>query len=216
MKPTPLEPLDPELAALFRASRCDPPAGAKDRVRARLAAAVAGTGLGAAATASAASKVPAGASGTLASPVLLAGATVLVALAGGLLWTALPHQPGRARDRQQLPVAQAITDRKIAAPSGGLAGPDLGAEHRLLSRARAALAQGDLAGARAALEQHESSFAAGLLNQERETLWIVTLAKAGELAEASARARRFARSYPDSIFRQTIDRAIQQAIDHRP
>jgi hypothetical protein len=216
MKPTPPPPLDPDLAALFRASRSDPPAGAKDRVRARLAAALAGTGLGAAATASAAGKISAGASGTLASPVLLAGAAVLVALGGGILWTAVARQPGQAPASQQLPIAQAAADSQVAGAAGGPGAPDLGAEHRLLGHARGALAKGDLAGARAALEQHEKSFRPGLLVQERETLWIVSLAKAGEIAAARARAGRFARSYPDSIFQQTIARAIQEAIGRRP
>ncbi len=216
MKPPPLEPLDPELAALFRGWRCDPPAGAKDRGRARLAAAIAGTGVGtAAATASAAVKISAGASGTLASPVLLAGVAVLMALGGGMLWTAWPHQPGPAPVSQQRPAAPPATASAIASPSADPHGSDLAAEHRLLSRARAALARGDLAGARVALGQHERSFSAGLLDQERETLWIVTLAKAGDLTAARTRAERFARLNPDSIFRQTIGQALQHAIARR-
>jgi outer membrane protein assembly factor BamD (BamD/ComL family) len=70
----------------------------------------------------------------------------------------------------------------------------------MLSVARTALARGQYAFALEALEHHASRYPDGRLAEEREVLAIQALVGAGRRDEARARAERFRRQHPHSLF----------------
>jgi hypothetical protein len=80
----------------------------------------------------------------------------------------------------------------------------LAAESALLDIARVAAAQGNAQRALEAVERHRRQFPSGLLSEEREALTIKALHLLGRDAEARARAARFGRSYPTSLFLPVI------------
>jgi hypothetical protein len=98
--------------------------------------------------------------------------------------------------------------RSTAAPGDGLRPPaapassrdQLAAESALLDLARIAVAQGDGDRALQAVDRHRVEFPSGLLAEEREALAIKALHLLGRDAEARARAARFERAYPQSLF----------------
>jgi hypothetical protein len=205
MKNAPIDPLDPQLAALFGAARAVPPRGAKDRGRARLhGVLLASTAAGATAAAAGAGAAAAGAA--LSSPLLVATVALATATAaavgGGLAWKA--SRPGG-----QSPAPVVARHQATPAPRPALPETGLGEEQLLVALARGALSRGDLAAAAAALERHDRTFPAGVLVEERETLWIVTLARRGDLDAARRRARRFLERHPASIHRETIEQATR-------
>jgi hypothetical protein len=71
-------------------------------------------------------------------------------------------------------------------------------ESRGLGDARAALRNGDTTSALEKLDALSGQFPGGVLAQEREVLAIEALARAGQHAEASARAASFLKTYPTS------------------
>jgi hypothetical protein len=95
----------------------------------------------------------------------------------------------------------------VAAP--GDADDRLGAERALLEIARAALARGDAEGALAALARHEAAFSRGELTEEREGLRVQALVAARRYDEARARAARFDRKYPRSLFAPVVTQALE-------
>jgi hypothetical protein len=94
-----------------------------------------------------------------------------------------------------------VASRRARAEAGG---DDLAAERRLLEEARAALARGDGRSALAAADRHARTFPAGQLAEERESVRVRALVASGRLDEARARAERFRRRYPQSIFLPAI------------
>ncbi len=95
-----------------------------------------------------------------------------------------------------------------AAPSGTAADADLAAERSLIDRARSALARGDVPACLDATSAHAKRFPAGRLGEERELIAIQALAKDGQIAVARARANRFRKSYPKSMFLPAVDRIV--------
>lgn len=77
-----------------------------------------------------------------------------------------------------------------------------------MDTARTALARGRAVDALAAADEHTRRFPRGRLAEEREALAIQALALSGERAGALARAARFRRAYPNSIFGSAVDRAV--------
>lgn len=78
--------------------------------------------------------------------------------------------------------------------------PDsLSEELQLLSRARQADAHGDFTGVLATLAEHERSYPAGRLSEEREVLRVKALVALGRLDEARRAGARFARRFPRSV-----------------
>ncbi len=86
---------------------------------------------------------------------------------------------------------------------------DLDAERAIVGEARSALARGDAAGALAAVSRHERQFARGRLAEERESLAVGALARAGRGEEARARAERFRAGWPGSLYGPVVDAAIR-------
>jgi hypothetical protein len=206
MKPPELEPLDPEVAALFASARSAPPEGAKERVRARLRSSL-GSGTAATVGLGAAAKSAMAIVGSKTSLLVAMAAVTLAAGAG--LWVG---------PRPERPLRRTLATHQLPAPPPPASADDIGAlaeEQRLLERARQALTGGRLAAGIVALGQHEKAFPRGLLREERETLWIVTLAKSGRMAAARARAVRFRQSYPNSIQTNTIERTLGAPPQHR-
>lgn len=77
-------------------------------------------------------------------------------------------------------------------------------ESALLGEARGALRGGDAAHALALLDAARTRFPDGILGQEREALTIEALARSGQAAAASARARAFLVAYPSSAHAERI------------
>ena len=83
--------------------------------------------------------------------------------------------------------------------SSVLSGDALSVELRLLRPARAAVAQGDLAGALARLAEHARRFRNGRLAEEREALRVKALAGLGRMEEARGAAAAFETRFPHSV-----------------
>jgi hypothetical protein len=83
------------------------------------------------------------------------------------------------------------------------------AERILLDEARAALAQGDAAGAIDRLDRHRRTYRVPLLGEERDAMWIEALVRAGRYDEARAREAAFRRRSPHSLFSSMVESALQ-------
>jgi hypothetical protein len=93
--------------------------------------------------------------------------------------------------------------RPLVEPSSQLA-----AEQRFLDSARAALVSGEPDRALERVAAHNAKFPQGLLTEEREALAVQALVKAGRYDEARTRAAAFRERAPSSLFRATVDSAI--------
>ncbi|NOU28980.1 MAG: hypothetical protein HOO96_13840, partial [Polyangiaceae bacterium] len=117
--------------------------------------------------------------------------------AGSVDFHALPLAPSFTA-----PAAPATT---ASAPVGDL----LAQEQALVDTARAALARGRAVDALRAADEHAARFPAGKLAEERENLAIQALAFAGRRDEALARAARFHKRYPGSLYGGTLDELLK-------
>jgi hypothetical protein len=95
--------------------------------------------------------------------------------------------------------------------SGALADRGLAAERARLEEARAALRRGEPNAAITALASHAREFPAGRLAEERESAWVVALARAGRRDEAVRRADAFRARWPSSIYGASVDAALGNA-----
>lgn len=118
--------------------------------------------------------------------------------------------------------AAAIANTTEAARDGGGAGasgsrpaspraawPDPAAERVLLDTARTALMRERPADALAALRRHEARFPRGQLAEERESLRVMALVRAGDHAGARARGDAFRRRFPGSLLRPAVEAALR-------
>jgi hypothetical protein len=219
-----IPPLDPGLLGPLR--EADPaPAAVRARARERLMAAVGGAG----GPGGSGGGAQGGSGGPMAvSRMPRAVAFVLGGVVGVGLYAALaPVPPQRVVyvDRV-VPAPSAAPEAAVpaaaaapAVPSATIAPPptiaassrasQLSAERILLDEARAALAQGDPARAIDRLERHRRTFAAPLLAEERDAMWIQALVKAGRYDDARTRALAFRKHSPDSLFSSVVDSAIE-------
>lgn len=94
--------------------------------------------------------------------------------------------------------APSVTPSATASAVPSAMAQDIAAERAVLRVAADALAKNDTAAALAAVEEHADRFRRGQLAEERETIAIRALHRAGGTAEARARLARFARAYPHS------------------
>lgn len=217
------------------------PAGARERVRGRVARTlglalatpeVADGGASGAATSAVGAKA-------IVLAVLGLGAVAAVAL--GLLdrgperAVSAPARPAAAArpvraepEPRQLPAAAAAPapDEPVAepapheraavpAPRHGAARKvrtrdlDLDAERAIVADARGALARGDADTALATLGRHEDAFTQGRLSEERESLRVSALVRAGRLDEARAHAARFRARWPSSLYLAVVEEALR-------
>lgn len=107
---------------------------------------------------------------------------------------AAPTTPAPAAAAPEPAPAPATPARR---PTASASASDPASELRLLELAQQAL-RSDPARALAIAEQHKQRFAHGQFAQEREMLAIQALVALGQNDRAAARARAFARRYPDS------------------
>jgi hypothetical protein len=87
----------------------------------------------------------------------------------------------------------------------------LDAERSLVEQARSALARGDASSAIAAVDEHKRRFPKGALAEEREVLAIRALLRSGQKDAARQRIDLFLRTYPESVFRPTVEEAATKA-----
>jgi outer membrane protein assembly factor BamD (BamD/ComL family) len=81
-------------------------------------------------------------------------------------------------------------------------------ERQIIDKARSALARRDPDAALAAVAEHARSFPKGQLVEMREALAVQALVQGGRGPEARARAERFHRSFPASMYSPVVDSAI--------
>jgi len=81
-------------------------------------------------------------------------------------------------------------------------------ELQLLNRARQADAHGDYAGALVIVSEHERSYPAGRLSEEREVLRVKALVGLGRGGEARRAAARFHRQFPRSVLLRKVDEML--------
>lgn len=97
---------------------------------------------------------------------------------------------------------------RVSAPAATVAqGDSFVAERRVLDAARTALARGDADDALRSLAAHEKAYPSGALAEEREALFVRSLASAGRMDEARARASRFRAKWPKSLMLPAVEAA---------
>jgi len=118
---------------------------------------------------------------------------------------ALPSVTGEP-PRPKTPVTR---NAPAASSSAGRAADTLLAEGAVIERARASVRRGDARSALAAIDEHASEFPRGELAEERESLRVRVLVMLGRHDEARVAADRFAQTYPRSLFKPIVARAIE-------
>jgi hypothetical protein len=106
-----------------------------------------------------------------------------------------PGAPPSESATQVVPAAPAPARPTRAQPP---ASTDLAGEMALLASAQAAIQAGDYATALAKLDEHQRSFPAGVLGEERTAARVVALCGAGRQSEARSLATAFLSRHPDS------------------
>jgi hypothetical protein len=98
----------------------------------------------------------------------------------------------------------------VSAQSAPTSSPDedLARERQVIDKARSALARGDAQAALSAVAEHAGSFRRGQLAEMREAVAVQALVRAGKSPEARARAERFHRAFPGSMYGAIVDGAI--------
>ncbi len=214
----PAASLERELLASLR-----PPDTAQGEVWQRLAKSGV-IALGVSGTVGATSKVAA-ASG-LGSKLALV-LVVAAPLVGGALYLSrkpesAPPRPAPVATVPGVAIAQAAPSAAAAPPASGAAEPmleksaerasspaaALREENRLLREAREALRSSDAERSLALLRQLDARFPRGSLTQERELVHIQALRSAGRNSEASVRAQRFLKVYPESPYAEHVRKAL--------
>ncbi|MBI5547739.1 MAG: hypothetical protein HY901_27980 [Deltaproteobacteria bacterium] len=87
----------------------------------------------------------------------------------------------------------------------------LARERALVEAARTSLARGRKAEALESLQAHEQQFPAGVLAEERESLWVHLLLSDGASDAARERARRFHARFPKSMLWPSIQSALEES-----
>jgi hypothetical protein len=211
-----IDPIEPELGALFVRARSDagPPAGAKARVAERLA------------------MIAPPASGVVRAPkpsprwLQLLGTFALGGAVGaGAMALREPTVVERVV-KVEVPSSPAPTSAPSAvvvpavvippAPSAVVAAPvvnvdTLARERTMLDEAKQALGKGDASGALETTRRHEREFPRGQLSEEREAIAVQALVRLGRSEDATARGQRFRSRYPNSVLIPAIDLALEKS-----
>ncbi|HSO32355.1 MAG TPA: hypothetical protein VLT33_07565 [Labilithrix sp.] len=129
----------------------------------------------------------------VAAPVSTPSAASAASVPPAIPLSALPNLPSPPA---AVPCA---TPPPSAAPS------DLAAEQTLIDTSRSALARGRASDALRAADDHARQFPRGRLAEERETMAIQALLLLGRRGDAEARAQRFHKAYPGSLYGNAVD-----------
>lgn len=122
-----------------------------------------------------------------------------------------PADP-EATQRQEVDSGPASQPSKRG--GGGVSqGGTLSGERALLERARTALARRAPGAALNALNEHSRTYPRGRLAEEREALMIQALVAGGRYQAARRRAEHFARAYPGSLFRSSVNAVLSSIPD---
>jgi len=223
-----LTPLAPEAQQILNAERRrQAPAGAQDRVRARLGVTL---GLGLPGTpaeaASTSSTAAAGAASSGGVAIKVVGSVVMASLLLGGVMTqrtrTVSERPAAPRAVMFAPLAAApaapvshatphqaaarmAPPRRVQTSIKRAASPrrvedSLQDERAILDGARAHLAERHWDSALQSLEQHHRAHANGQLSQERDAMVIMVLHRTGQTVEARLKMEDFRRQHPNSIF----------------
>lgn len=84
----------------------------------------------------------------------------------------------------------------------------LAEENALIERAQTALGRGQPAQALEALREHARIYPRGQLVEEREALWVQSLARSGDVTGARERAERFRRRFPSSMLAPAVEASL--------
>jgi hypothetical protein len=230
----PIEPIDPELAALLDIEREDAaPREALDRVWTRVAGIVppAGSAGSPGSGGGAAGGGGATTGGWLASHAAGVAAVTFVvgaATGAGMVSVMRPSvvervvyvdRPSRPAFPVDVPAPASATSASPPAspaedtppsprPAAPAAASSLSLERGVLADARAALASGDAARALRLSDEHLRRFPRAQLGEEREAIAIQALVGLGRYDEARARAARFRAASPHSLLLPAIDAAL--------
>ncbi len=118
---------------------------------------------------------------------------------------------GFVPDLPAVPTLPAGTHVARAHPAGASEderGDDLGAEMRILSEARDALAEDDAATCLTLLDQHRERFPTGALSEDRDAYTLLALHALGREQEVERRYVDFRQDYPESTFLDTLAREL--------
>ncbi|MBX3186278.1 MAG: hypothetical protein KF819_04650 [Labilithrix sp.] len=218
----PIDPLDPELAKLFRDEPTpEPSAGMQARVAAKLATSGVLTPV----------VTPVGVLPKLLMPIttFVVGAGVGVAVLATLQAPtaervvyidrpvatlppsvrAVPTVPPVSASISAVTSSAAAPPRLPAVASSAPAHDDLLEERVLLDASRAKLSGGDAAAAMVLLAEHERRFARGRLVEERDALAVQALVNAGRYDEARTRAAALERRYPNSVYLPAVNITLE-------
>lgn len=146
--------------------------------------------------------VPNGPVTTASVPSALPSAVPAPTLAPSAVVT--PPAPSAISTFEELPTAKA----RSSASSREANGLD---EIQLLARARKDDARRDYASVLSALSEHERSFPAGRLSEEREVLRVKALVGLGRTEEARRAAAKFRRRFPRSVLLDTVEQMLPSA-----
>jgi hypothetical protein len=219
--------LPAEVQQLLNAERrpVTPPAGARDRVRARVGVTL---GLAAAATGAATTAKAASGAGGLFSLKVLVPLGLGAFLVGGYVVPRLLQRPAPVAApvvalpappvaetpptvMEPAPVETApVVESESAAPRPAVraAPPGLAQERRALDEARTLINHGGAVAGLAALQRHQKDFPRGQLAEERDALRVMALAQLGRSTEAREAARAFSRRHPGSVLQSAVDAAL--------
>lgn len=125
------------------------------------------------------------------------------------------HDPTPAREPTSASLPAPATDRAASiarrAERPAIEPEDaLEQEQRLLARGQRALAEGRADAVLDAVRAHSQQFARGALAEERDALEVRALLLARRMDEARAKAERFRRRFPDSVFLSAIEGSLRE------
>lgn len=118
--------------------------------------------------------------------------------------------PTRAQPSEPTPSAHTTAPRRVETRAADEPEDALEEEQRLLARGQRALADGHAEAVLAAVRAHSQQFARGALVEERDALEVRALLLARRMDEARAKAERFRRRYPDSVFLSAIEGRLRE------
>lgn len=116
--------------------------------------------------------------------------------------------PQPATDLPKAQVPESAPHANAARATRRPATSSLAGEEALIDRAHRALDRGRPEQALGALDAHRARYPNGRLAEEREALRVLALCREGRAAAARRVGSRFARRYPESLFRPMVERAL--------
>jgi hypothetical protein len=110
---------------------------------------------------------------------------------------------------EDVPLGDAVERDHVEPVAAEAPGDGVERESELIATADAALRRGDLVAARRALAEHRQRFPRGVFIEERDALAVGVLVAAGQTDAARTSAERFVTRYPQSIFSERVERALE-------